>query len=94
MAFQMKPQFFSDKFEAPPETCETAMGWYTAQNKMLLFCEKMVMKESLVHLKQKKKQKKKKKKARKTFGCLATFWFDTFLMLFHATRYVVGHENT
>ena len=30
----------------------------------------------------------------KHFGHFAAFWFDTFLMLFHATRGLVGHENT
>ena len=30
----------------------------------------------------------------KHFGCLATFWFGTFTMLFSATGCVVGHENT
>jgi len=25
---------------------------------------------------------------------LATFWFGTFAMLFHATGFVVHHENT
>ena len=27
-------------------------------------------------------------------GCLATFWFSTFAVLFLATRHVVDHENT
>ena len=27
-------------------------------------------------------------------GCLATFWFNTFAVLFCATRHVVDHENT
>jgi len=38
------------------------------------------------HLKKKKKEKK--------FGCLATFWFSTFAMLFSTTGRVVHHENT
>ena len=31
---------------------------------------------------------------KKQFGCLVTFWFDTFAMLFSATGCVVRHENT
>ena len=67
------------------QTWKKEMGWYTAQWKMLLFCAKNIMKESrkfeLARLKQKKNKKKKKKKE-KHFGRLATFWFDTFAMLF------------
>jgi len=37
---------------------------------------------------------KKKKKKEKHFGCLVTFWFGTFMMLFSATGCVVRHENT
>ena len=52
------------------------MGWCTAQCKMLLFCAKTIVKESLkfelAHL--------KKKKEEKHFGCLVTFWFGTFAM--------------
>ena len=58
------------------------MGWCTAQSKMLLFCAKNIVKESrkfeLARL-------KKKKKKEKHFGCLVTFWFGTFTMLFSAT---------
>jgi len=54
---------------------------------MLLFCVKTIVKESrkyeLARLKKKKKRKKKKKE--KHFGCLVTFWFGTFAMLFSAT---------
>ena len=54
-----------------------AMAWCTAQLKMLLFCTKTIVKQSrkleLPHLKKKKE---------KHFGCLATFWFGTFAMLF------------
>ena len=61
---------------------------------MLLFCVKTIMKESrnfeVAHLK--KKKKKKKKKEEKHFGCLVTFWFGIFVMLFCPTRHVVGHE--
>jgi len=39
-------------------------------------------------------KKKKKIKERKHFGRLATFWFGTFTMLFHATGHIVCHENT
>ena len=38
--------------------------------------------------------KKKKKKKEKHFGCLATFWFGTFTMLFSVTGRAVRHENT
>ena len=47
-------------------TWKKAMGWCTAQWKMLLFCAKTIVKESrkceLPRLKKKKKEKKKKKK--------------------------------
>ena len=73
-----------------------AMGWCTAQWKMLLFCAKTIVKESrkfeLARLKKKKKKKKKKKE--KHFGRLVTFWFGTFAMLFSATGCVARHENT
>jgi len=69
---------------------QKAMGWCTAQWKMLLFCVKTIMKEShkfeLARLKKKKKEKQ--------FGLLATFWFGTFAMLFSTTGCVVRHENT
>jgi len=50
-------------------------------------------------LKKKKKKKKKIKKKKeskegKHFGCLATFWFSTFVMLSSTTGCVVHHENT
>jgi len=35
-----------------------------------------------------------KKMKKKTFGCLVTFWFDTFVKPFSATGHVVSHENT
>jgi len=60
---------------------------------MLLFCAKTIVKESrkfeLARLK-----KKKKKKKEKHFGCLATFWFGAFAMLFNTTGRVFRHENT
>ena len=68
-----------------------AMGWCTAQWKMLLFCAKTIVKESrkfeLACL-------KKKKRKEKHFGRLVTFWFGTFSMPFSATRCVFRHENT
>ena len=61
------------------------------------FCAKTIVKEShkfeLARLK-KKKNKKKKKKKEKHFGCLVTFWFGTFAMLFSATGCVFHHEST
>jgi len=60
------------------------MGLCTAQQKMLLFYAKTIVKESrkfeLACLKKKKEQH---------IGCLATFWFGTFAMLFSTT----GCEN-
>jgi len=56
------------------QTWKTAMGWCTAQWKMLLFCAKTIVKESrefeLARLKKKRQEKH-----------LATFWFGTFAML-------------
>jgi len=64
---------------------------------MLWFCAKTIVKElrkfELARLK-KKKKKKKKRKQEKHFGCLANFWFGTFVMLFSTTGCVVSHENT
>ena len=74
------------------QSFKRAMGWYTAQCKMP-FCAKTVVKESCSFELACLKKMKKKKEERK-FGHLATFWFGTFMMLFHATRHVVGHENT
>ena len=71
-------------------TWKKAMGWCTAQWKMLLFYAKPIVKKprkfELARLKKKKKGKH--------FGRLATFWFGTFAMLFSATGCVVRHENT
>jgi len=53
------------------------MGWCTAQSKMLLFCAKTIVKESLKF----ELARLKKKKKKEHFGCLATFWFGTFAML-------------
>ena len=73
------------------QTWKKAMGWCTAQWKMLLFYAKTTVKESrkfeLARL-------KKKKMKEKHFGRLATFWFSTFAMLFSATGCVVRHEST
>jgi len=52
--------------------------------KMLLFC----VSHELACLK-----KKKEKHFSFSLGHLATFWFSTFGMLFHAMS-LVGHENT
>jgi len=66
------------------------MGWCTAQCKMLLFYANTILKEShnfeLAVWRRRKKEKR--------FGCLATFWFGTFAMLFCATGHIVCHENT
>ena len=74
------------------QTWKKAMGWCTAQWKMLLFCAKTIVKESrkfeLARL------KKKKKKKEKHFGRLVTFWFGAFAILFSATGCVFRHENT
>jgi len=80
-------KFFSDQFEPSHEASsgEEAMGWCTAQYKMLLFCAITIVKESrnfeLAHL-----QKKE--------NILVTFWFGTFAMLFRTTGRVFCHENT
>ena len=71
-------------------SCKKAMGWCTAQRKMLLFCAKTIVKDSrnfeLARLKEKKKEKH--------FGHLVAFWFSTFAMLFSATGCVFRLENT
>ena len=41
----------------------------------------------LVHLKE-------KEEAAKHFDLFTAFWFNTFAMLFHATRGFAGHKNT
>ena len=48
----------------------------------------------LASLKKKKKERKKERKKDENFGHLATFWFGTFTMLFHAVGHVVHAENT
>ena len=73
---------------------------YSVKNAAVL-CETIV-KESrkfeLARLKKKKKKKKKKKRKKKKkekhFGCLATFWYGAFTILFSATGCVSRHENT
>ena len=67
------------------QTWKKAMGWCTAQWKMLLFCAKTIVKESRKFELARLKKKKKKKKKEKHFGRLVTFWFGTFTMLFSAT---------
>ena len=37
-------------------------------------------------------KEKMKNKEEQHFGRLANFWFSTFMMLFHTTRCVAGHE--
>jgi len=54
------------------QTWKKAMGWCTAQWKMLLFCVKTIVKESRKFELGCQKKKKKKKKKEKHFGCLAT----------------------
>jgi len=74
------------------QTWKNAMGWCTAQWKILLFCVKTIVKKSIKF--ELPRLKKKKKKKEKHFSCLVTFWFaGTFAMLFSATGCVVRHEN-
>ena len=35
-----------------------------------------------------------RRKKKTDFGSKVTFWFGTFTILFHATRSLVGHDNT
>ena len=77
------------------QTWKKAMGWCTAQWKMLLFCAKTIVNESRkFELARLKKKKKKKKEKEKHFRRLVAFWFGTFAMLFSATGCVVHHVNT
>ena len=64
------------------------MGWCTAQWKSSGFMRKPSWKLRKFELARLKKKKDKH------FGCLATFRFGTFAMLFSATGCVVHHENT
>jgi len=57
----------------------------------LLFCAKTIVKESC---KFELARLRKKKKKEKHFGCLVTFWFDTFAILFSSIGCIVSHENT
>ena len=65
------------------QSCEKAMGWCSAQFKMLLYCVKNILNEwcnfELAHLKKRNKRK--------------TFCFGTFVMFLCATRSLVGHET-
>ena len=59
----------------------------TTQCKMLLFCARTkTYNLELAHL--------KKVEEGNRFWHLATFWFGTFVMLFHTASSLVGHENT
>ena len=43
---------------------------------------------------QQQQQQQRQQQQQQHFGCLATFWFGTFVMIFRATMNLVGHENT
>ena len=58
--------------------------------KCCCFCVKTTVKEAYSF---KLACLKKKKKKEKHFGCLATFWFGTFMMLFWASGHLVHHET-
>ena len=70
------------------------MGLCTAPYKMLLFRAYTTVRGScnieLAHLKKEEEEEEEEKH----FGCFGAFWFSTFMMLFQATRDLVGHENT
>jgi len=55
------------------------------------------MKESrnfeLAYLEEEEEEEEERKKEQH-FGCLATFWFGIFVMLFRTTGCNVRHENT
>ena len=74
---------FSERFEPPRETStwKKAMGWCTAQWKMLLFCPKPSWK-SHTNLNACLKKRRRRRgggggegEEEEDFGCLATFWF-------------------
>jgi len=46
----------------------------------------------LAHLAE--ERKKERRRRRKHFGHFAAFWFGTFMMVFCASRGLVGRENT
>ena len=73
------------------QRCKKAMGWCTAQCKMLLFCVKTIVKCVVTQF---WTSPKKKKRKGKHFGSLATFRSGTFTMLYRATEHVIQHENT
>ena len=81
MVSQIKPQFLSEKFQAP---CEKVME--SAWCKILPFCAKTIMRESRNFEPAWLKREEKKS----NFGYLATFQFHTFTMLLHATRSLDG----
>jgi len=58
---------------------------------MLLFCAKIIVKESRKF--ELDRMKKTKKKIEKHFGRLPTFWFGTFARVSSATGRVVRHET-
>jgi len=74
---------------------EKAIGWCTAQCKMLLFYVKTIVRDScnfeLAHRKKNKKEEWKK-------NILAIWqlsaWFGSFTIYFGTTRSSFGHENT
>ena len=94
MASQRKPYFFSEQFKSPHETSnlvKEVMGWYTAQWKCCCFVQKPLWK-SHANLNYPIWIWKRRRRKRKHFGCPATFWFGSFMMLFSTTGCVVHHE--
>jgi len=61
-----------ERFVRLPVSCKKAMGWCTAQRKILLFCAKTIVKD-LRNFELARLKKKKKKKERKTFWLSSDF---------------------